>query len=329
MDLDTGLSPKAPVYMQTPGQAVFKMICINCHGPNADANGRLAANLNNMTGGLAQVANFSAGLFGPVSMPGANRDEAFTLPDDASQAWQATTSEERAARYMAWMALGGTKVQLPAGILTIVQQTKVLDQRRGAFGVVASANMLSTAKGICRSLLGDDDLFKDSFTPSNPTRYHNPLIHSNGDAELWLNLCSFNNPPPIHYISSDNKLPGTFSNGGFVSAAGLLVNADRYPAQTRVGNDRGGTEPYVASGSSLPAGQSPNLWPWCVVDGDPRCPISALTDPLSSGDWMSEDQAEAWAVHGAVNAGLAVFLYIESIEGKSPPPDYDQCEELQ
>ena len=67
----------APVYMQSPGAAVFKNICINCHGPKADAQGLLADAIMNMTGGTARVANFRDGLFGPVASPGLNRDRVF------------------------------------------------------------------------------------------------------------------------------------------------------------------------------------------------------------------------------------------------------------
>ena len=34
--------PEAHVFRVHPGQAVFDMICINCHGPNADSLGRQA-----------------------------------------------------------------------------------------------------------------------------------------------------------------------------------------------------------------------------------------------------------------------------------------------
>src|SRR4029077_12760877 len=31
--------PSAPVYMLSPGAALYRHICINCHGPNADGKG--------------------------------------------------------------------------------------------------------------------------------------------------------------------------------------------------------------------------------------------------------------------------------------------------
>ena len=39
---EIALQPDAPVYSALPGQVLFDMICINCHGPNADSLGRQA-----------------------------------------------------------------------------------------------------------------------------------------------------------------------------------------------------------------------------------------------------------------------------------------------
>src|SRR5262249_5529172 len=103
------------VYKQMPGEAVFSMICINCHGPQADSHGRLADNLATMTGGNALVADLRDGLFGPTSSPGSNRMAVFGNDD--------TTSH-----YMAWMALGGTQVVIPPAYLTIIGQTPVFGQ---------------------------------------------------------------------------------------------------------------------------------------------------------------------------------------------------------
>ena len=44
----------APVYVQSLGAAVFTNICVNCHGPAADAKGLLADEISIMTGGGAR-----------------------------------------------------------------------------------------------------------------------------------------------------------------------------------------------------------------------------------------------------------------------------------
>lgn len=328
----------APVYTQTPGEAVFKMICINCHGVKADSNGRLAQNLATMTGGLAEVADFRDGLFGPVGAAAGTRDiDRVFGPTGLAGPWVAPglTADDRASRYMAWMALGGTKVQIPEGILQIVSLTKVLDQPRVATagGQQLSANMLATAKGLCSALLGCNlftgDMCSGLFDPSDPVAYSNTLIHSNGDAELWMRLCSFNNPPPVHIIGGNGKLTVAIpfeptQNGEFVGVAGQLVSHSTYL------NFSNPTPPV--GGNAAQTLGTDNLWPWCVSNlatppippGYPQCPPGLDTYENA----FTADDAEQWAVRGAINAGLAVFTYVRSLETMNPPPDYNQCQQL-
>ena len=391
--MDVAQSPAAaPVYAQIPGQAVFKMICINCHGPKADSNGRLAQNLATMTGGLARVADFRDGLFGPPGAPEemSNRHAAFSvLPSDASAQWTQATDDDRAARYMAWMGLGGTSVNIPVAILQIVAVTKVLDQIRTIPATSLSANMLSQAKALCASLLGPNGDTHPGGVPfgigdghgyldANASGLNTSLISVNGDAELWTRLCTFNNPSPIHVLrfpsgdpdaTTPTVLP-TISQGSLAIASdsmGAMVASRDYPQGQPVGNERGGTDPTLCtSPGDCPnvcthwgeAGCTPpNLWPWCVDATDasakqtawiaanqpPVCPEAVataskqcLTDPTRpdcfetiSMSNASNDSANAWAVRGAINAGMSVFLYVESIENSSPPPDYNQCSLLQ
>jgi hypothetical protein len=346
MNLSKGLSPSAPVYMSTPGEAVFKMICINCHGPRADSNGRLAQNLAIMTGGLDEVADFRDGLFGPVgSTPDtSNIHRVFGIPLQAS-GWASATDDDRAARYMAWMALGGTDVHIPTGILQIVSLTQVLDQHRILGSAGLSANMLSTAKTVCSALFGAEQFEAKDFNPSNPTQYARELIHSNGDAELWLHLCSLDNPPPIHVIFAPSSPEGVDiafdSDLNFAPnpSGYALLKPESYPAGAPVGDDRGRTVPYVANNTNNAADPSavPNLWPWCVYDpvkaqanNWPACPASVLAKDIYGVDASAytADDAEKWSVRGAINAGLGVFLYVNSLETQNPPPDYNQCEQL-
>jgi mono/diheme cytochrome c family protein len=332
-------SPDAPVYMSTPGEAVFKMICINCHGPLADATGRLAQNLATMTGGLDLVADFRDGLFGPVSSPDSNLNPVFSvLPADASSSWTGVSNDDRAARYMSWMALGGTEVSIPVGLLTIVGATPVLDKRRPLAPTITSANMLSTAKALCDQALGPSQGNDFTFFRNNILNYSTALIPSNGDAELWLRLCSLNNPPPIRVISAAGgqaQLPQAFDlSGAFTGTPNgftyLVPNPKNFPAGSPIGNERGQTVKFTP-------GDPNNLWPWCLYDpqnktagqGYPICPQAALTvdNAFNNSD---PNQALTWSVRGAINAGLGVFLYVQSLEKMSAPPvDYDACEQLQ
>jgi mono/diheme cytochrome c family protein len=352
----------APVYSQAPGEAIFKMICINCHGPLADASGRFAQNLATMTGGLADVADFRSGLFGPTSAPDMNIQRVFgMLPADASAKWTGATPDDAAARYLAWMALGGTSVNIPVPVLQIVAITKVLDHQRVLDSSQLSANMLSQGKALCTGILGPDGFDQGTFNIGDghgyldavETHLNRSLIWENGDAELWLRMCSIGNPPPVHILQIDPLAFHQIDVTSILDESGKLVvsgaNAARkgsllaqsvYPAGQPIGNERGGTD------SSL---QPTNEWPWCIDDtgatpsqeqwlasaGGVVCPRAVITASQACdsdsppASCTSNDDANAWAVRGAVNAGLSVFLYLQSLEKQSsPPPDYNQCELL-
>ena len=371
----------APVYMQTPGASVFKMICINCHGPLANAQGRLAQNLATMTGGNALVADFRDGLFGPVgsTLATSNRQAVFgdsalqpqlgTPPgsEQVPQNWEQgpdgmpLTADDRAARYMAWMGLGGTAVQIPIAVLQLVAITKVLDQRRTLDPTQLSANMLSQAKALCISLLAPTNVDQGPHFDPRPghgyldatvTNLNSTLIPENGDLELWLKMCSISNPPPVHILQfpasgGTNSLSvlSTESAQGAIgldpslgAAAGAMVSHQSYPSGSPVGNESGGVD------STLLA---TNEWPWCAdattakadqlaaaqASGIPLCPpsVSANAFACSVGHDAGADtcfytaDANKWAVRGAINAGMSVFTYVRSIEDASPPPDYTQC----
>ncbi len=355
--------PDAPVFQQTPGAAVFKIICINCHGPRADSNGRLAQNLATMTGGNALVADFRDGLFGPVgaSADASNRHAVYSVPallaalpsgdPPPSAKWTdpSVTDDDRAARYMAWMGLGGTSVNIPIAVLEVVSITKVLDQVRTLNATQLSANMLSEAKALCMGLLGPgysdassavfNAIDGQGYLDAKPDHINRTLIPTNGDAELWLKLCSLNNPPPVHIFSA--KRYGTsFSvpaiqdyQYNFSITAGTLIENSAYPAGVPVGNERGGVDTALQPG---------NEWPWCVDDSAappdqaaliaqslPVCPPSVITaiQQCSTGTagCITTSDANRWAVRGAINAGFSVYQYVSSIESSTPPPDYNQC----
>jgi hypothetical protein len=301
-------SPDAPVYMQSPGASVFKMICINCHGPNADSNGRLAQNLATMSGGLALVADFRDGIFGPVSAASSdtenNRSAVFgVLPSGAGPNWTGASVDDRAARYMAWMGLGGTVVRIPLAILELVAVTKVLDQHRTLDAGQLSANMLSQAKALCISLLAPDE-FATQLAPAaggayfdgtpghgyldaRRTKFNTTLIASNGDGEMWLRLCTVDNPPPIHVLSLDTSggrgnflVQSNIVKEGLLQidnyAPGALMDPSLWPTDspTPIGNDRGGVDadglqPHLCAPASnqdrTPSYlETCNKWPWCV-----------------------------------------------------------------
>jgi hypothetical protein len=151
-------------------------------------------------------------------------------------------------------------------------------------------------------------------------------------------------PDPGSDLLSLPPIQGSSGAGhNFTIAQGALIAADDptgahvYPPGAPVGDERANTVAY---------GQAPNRWPWCVADqlpgktatasqeaylsanAIPKCPQSvsnALVDCISKGTCYGVDDANKWAVRGAINAGMAVFTYVRSIENTGPPPDYNQC----
>jgi hypothetical protein len=366
-----------PVYAESPGAAVYNMICNNCHGPQADAHGRLADNLLVMTGGNAAVANLREGLFGPSSSPGDNRQMPFgMLPPNipASAPWALVSVDDRAARYMAWMASGGTEVTIPLPVLQLVANTSVLGVTRLLPTSSISGNMLAVAKSLCYSVLFGDleaeylaggTASGAWFSPdrSGVHETDNPaLITSNGDAELWLRLCSAGNPPPVravhgHASNGPSRIVVSVdSKGRFYSKD--LIAPSVYGANP-IGNHLGATDPAGITAE--------NLRPYCYrassaagASDAPLCPpykvasdgtvsgidspgaslildigltpdlVSETLEPLCKNGCWGPNEADRWASRGAINAGFAVFLYLDAITKGTLQrlPDYNQCEQL-
>ena len=117
----------AAVYMMSPGAAIYRHVCINCHGPNADGKG-LQADLLAATSKVRRGRPTSGlGLFGP--------------PEHAARRTRSQPSTSRSpatrrrrtlwgSRYMAWMALGGTLKRIPQDILQLVAATPILGHPR-------------------------------------------------------------------------------------------------------------------------------------------------------------------------------------------------------
>jgi mono/diheme cytochrome c family protein len=318
-----------PVFETLPGAAVYNMICVNCHGIDGDSLGRQATTLQELTGGNARVANFRDGFFGPPGSGGANRKR--ILGDDVTS-----------RNYLAWMALGGTTKRIPTPILDLVAATPVLGAPRPAPPPVVNANMLETARELCKALVtrmpsrsielgnmntenGRRDLFDDS-----------PFLVGNGDAELWEKLCSFDNPSPVHglIVEQDGNGVFTFRNNG-----GNLLKPELFPAGAAVGNARGQVEPSLAPG---------NHFPWCVIkptdaaalafveqqkasDGAsplPLCPDAAAA--VENRVAADGPEVARFATRGAINAGFAVFAYLDDFigQGHGREPRHTECELL-
>lgn len=334
---DNPPAPTAPVFEVLPGQAVFDMICINCHGPNADSLGRQADTLQNLTGGLARVANFRYGLFNPSLFddPDDNPDRGLLTNRQrvfGPVASPSVSVDDWGARYLSWMALGGTQVHLPQVILDQVQRTDVAGQARlQPFNITdVSANMLQVAQAACQSVLG----FGLQFDVDRriPNRLSSSLIIKNGDAALWSKLCSYNNPSPVHKLLFD-----TTHTPPSLYVGPQLYEPSYFPENTPIGDQNG----------NIVAGLSPdNEFPWCL-DADAKQvdvpgfahdhAFNGLDLPICPEDlgtpWSStiadDHKMDGWWNRGAMNAGLSVFVFLDQfITGKIQHIGYDECEKL-
>jgi hypothetical protein len=354
------LANGAPVYAEPPGGAIYRLICNNCHGPNADSAGRQANNLAEMTGGDAIVTDLRNGLFGTAAQPGYSRQQVFgPYAPDAG-----ISVDDLAVRYFAWMALGGTKQTIPASILQIVANTDVLGVHRPFVDSALDANMLSTAETLCQNVLPihpHDAGIVNHFRPDQG-RIDMALIWANGDAELWSRVCELNNTPLVRAIEWDitaDPTTGTMTMTqppNFIDPANDFYPADpsHYPSDAWVADHQGNVVKGVTSD---------NLAPWCLrkpknaaqlqvaqdwIDNNPAknhlpLPFCPTTDPSgaayippdapsSARDslHLTEDDLRKWALKGAINAGILVFLYVnDMVTGKvQPKPAYNHCELL-
>ena len=194
MSVASPLPPNAPVLVESPGAAIFTTVCFNCHGVQADSKGLLADEITNLTGGDARVANFRDGLFGPLSQPGSNRQATF----GADAATLKITTDDLTARYMAWMALGGTEKHLPNAVLTEVSQSPVFGIVRGHLALVGTPDMLRLGLTLCEQIAAADG--NTGYNLQSLIQFgrmgwsgNTGLVDSTGDAEMWLKLCNLNN----------------------------------------------------------------------------------------------------------------------------------------
>jgi hypothetical protein len=169
-------------------------VCTRCHGEKADGTGIMAKELAEATGGATRPANLIQGLFGPPTNPGQNLHIFDKMGVDG------------AAKYLMWMASGGTKAYFPPGLGTVD------DNNHG--------NMLNAFRTLCAEF----------FLPGQPNKTPvDPL--SAGSYEIEYSICTYNNP----IVPNTDYSPGTAAakawldiaqaNGGAVAYFYLKNNA--------------------------------------------------------------------------------------------------------
>lgn len=347
------------VYTQSWGEAVYNEICVNCHGPNYDSRGRQADTLMTMTGGDTRVANFRAGLFGPESDPHANVERIFQPFAKAD-----ATADDLAARYVSWMGLGGTQRTIPPVIMNVVATLAVFGEKRpvGLDLTQSGANMLAIASILCEHALGFRRTQVASFDESKgllmtlePTNVGDKtvgLLDISGDYEMWMEICSYNNPPPVRVVQprggawtewKDLGKRVTFSIYGNTDPAPFSwYKPETYPPDSLIGDERGRVAPGLTPS---------NQFPWCVMKP------TATEDQLIAGDWVGKvrnnkplpycpqawifndsnkltlEDIDTWTTRGAINAGFAVYAYLDELAqkvkaGGTAQPAFDRCEQL-
>jgi len=340
-------TPGSHVHFQSRGEAVFRAICQNCHGPQIDSKSALAATIQELTGGSTRVANFIAGLFGPPSAPGAFAHDVFTIGDGVSpDDWQ--------ARYVLFMGLGGTGANIPISVLNLVATSPFYGHVVSVPGAT-SPNMLGSAQQLCYYVLADGRQLGDNGPEFSPT-YETNFVSGVGHYELWQSLCTFGNEPIVRVLSAGTTLSATpYSVFRAKDDSGAWI----YPPDTLVGTSDGTTEVGI---------QPTNLMPWCVKRGTndtetaqiqawvqqsqwpadqvPYCPdelfatvfsgvpvyrLALGTTAASPVDttvpFNNADFTGRWLRHGAMNAGLSAFYFMRGFAEHSvkPDPTFDFC----
>jgi hypothetical protein len=331
-------STSAPVYSQSAGAAIFTSICFNCHGPQADAKGLLADEITLMTGGDARVADLRDGLFGPVGMAGSNRARVF----GSAATMLGIGPDDVGARYLAWMALGGTAKHLPGTILDQVSLSPVLGQYRGpALELAGTPDMLRLGLKLCQEMLPGEasysSLKMDKFLTTGWLDWgaQTGLIDRNGDAEMWLRLCNLNNRPVVRVLGSDSKVSATnlYWGDAYPATAPIMDQYGKVTNGIQPGNffplcNRNGQGPLVTNQQSGSAANVPAC-PASLFGNDAQNLLKVVETPPGSGVFDTVD-ARVWAARGAINAAASVFLYLDGVAKGTvvPQPPYNQCEKL-
>jgi hypothetical protein len=224
-------------------------------------------------------------------------------------------------------------VPIPQAVLQIVSRTDVVGTPRPApLLTTVTANMLSAGLAACGEVMPTAPRYIDK-NKNNVTyllldpHSNSPLIYSNGDAELWQQLCSIGNRPVVrgYYVTVDKGAITSMQTG-----SAHLYHPEKY-GNSLVGDHRGHTDVQGVHPET-------NYFPWCVeppftqLDPDhklPVCPAEVIADRYT------DDEIDDWKRHGAINAGMSVFLYIDSV-AKGHTPDgkpfkairYDECENI-
>jgi hypothetical protein len=243
--------------------------------------------------------------------------------------------------------LGGTTATIPKLVLNLVGRTPVAGTTRTEPLINSSdvsANMLQAAKAACFALYYSVGFATPDVKAANRFGIaydFYPLIQTNGDEELWEQLCSINNPPFVRGLTVG-------SGGGNVTFSfGTLYESTAYPANTPVGKQGG----QVAMSSPSGGVTDDNHAPWCIVPPNPTnpkqmadvatflaantingqplplCPAALVPTEVGHDPNVTiTDRLNTFALRGAINAGFAVFEYLDQVsKGQANTELFDEC----
>jgi len=243
--------PWSQIYDVNAAEVVFASICANCHGYKGDAQTGAAQVIRYTSG--ARVASFVDGLFGPRSSPGSNLS---VFDDFASRGPKnkpaAAFGPDGAAKYVVWMAYGGTRVAFGRSEDEERDFLKRYVSTRAAIGspiplkaddltsalVGAKANMLQIAAAICRHIRaplplasGDPTAVYDAAVQSGATGRNQAWLNALNGAEgnpfgtpVWRDICILDNPITDEVANGDAEsevvqawLNRAAANAGFMA----------------------------------------------------------------------------------------------------------------
>jgi mono/diheme cytochrome c family protein len=212
------LRPWSAIYWANPGEHIYAGICSNCHGIYGDAQTGASRALRATSG--ARVASFVDGLFGPRWAPSENL-ATFHGP----AAGEDDLGPDGAAKYLVWMATGGTTVSFGRTpeeertffnvfvnnrIVTAVPIPLDLATAKAAFKR-SRANMLGVARAACDEIRTDAHRFGASYDAAAASGSWS-LILSNAVAPefgvpMWRDVCTLRNPLTDGLRAADASSP--------------------------------------------------------------------------------------------------------------------------
>jgi hypothetical protein len=259
-------------------------------------------------------------------------------------------------RYLLWMTLGGTQRDIPVEALIAVGNSQIAGSRRAPnvdeSANLASANMLNTARALCRSVLpmnhaiASNGEYKLTTGPVVPNPTPNPLIETNGDSAMWQRLCSWGHLSPVQVIQF-NQDQGKF----FINTYPWPSPADpsSFDYEYKLYDpDLYGAQPVMTKRGLVNGVGPDDQTAWCIdpastsaavdqmrndnkVGGNavPYCPAPPAPKTWADVLW-DHDKQEQWAIRAAMNAGEAVFVYLDAIARGTIKPklQYNECSKL-